>query len=438
MKMARKTVLLIAEAANPNWVSVPLVGWNIAMALRNEANVHIVTQVRNKDAFLDCHMKEGADFTAIDTEALAAPIFKLANLFRGGEGKGWTTLTAFQSLSYPYFEHLVWKMFGQRIKSGEYDLVHRVTPLSPTSPSSLAAKCKRAGVPFLLGPLNGGLPWPSGYTKERVKEKEWLSFIRNAYGLLPLVRSTYRNASAIIAASTHTMAELGPYRRPTIYIPENGIDTELFHSDLRSPAAGEPLRAVFVGRLVPYKGCDIAIEGSAELLRSGKLTLDLIGDGPEMPSLREIVRRLGLQESVTFHGWQSQTEVANSLAAADLFIFPSVREFGGGVVLEAMASGAVPIVIDYGGPGELVDDSSGFRLKIAQRPELVGALKALLVSVCSDKYDLRTMALAAQSRAREMYAWEKKAAQIAQVYHWLCKPDGLPPNFKFLDVESKA
>ena len=432
MTVDRTKVLLIAEAANPDWVSVPLVGWNIATALRSEADVHIVTQVRNKVAFERRGMVEGVDFTAIDSEAIAEPFYRLANRLRGGAGKGWTTLTAFQSLSYPYFEHLIWKRFGDEIRKGVYDVVHRVTPLSPTSPSSLAAKCKSAGVPFLLGPLNGGLPWPEGYNRERIKEKEWLSFFRSAYRLLPALRATYRNASAVIAASGHTLGELKPYRRPMIYIPENGIEPELFPSHTRPSLSGRPLRAIFVGRLVPYKGADIAIEASAALLRSGKLRFDVVGDGPDMPSLRDLVCRLGLKDSVTLHGWKSQAEVAHYLADADLFVFPSIREFGGGVVLEAMASGAVPIVVDYGGPGELVDDLTGFRIKIAQRTELAGDLEALLRSICAGTFDLDAIGVAARKRAHEMYAWQKKAAQIAQVYRWLSKSEGDPPSFEFL------
>ena len=431
--MANPRVLVIAEAANPEWVSVPLVGWYIATSLRDVANVHIVTQIRNREAFLRSGLIEGVDFTAIDSEAIAAPFYRLAERLRGGSGKGWTTLTAMQSLTYPYFEHLVWKRFGEQIKAGVFDIVHRVTPLSPTSPSSLARRCKKIGVPFMLGPLNGGLPWPKGFTEDRVREREWLSFVRGAYALLPMVASTYKHAEAVIVGSHHTERELAHYGASSVYIPENGIDSKKFRSRNNSAQEAPTIKAVFVGRLVPYKGADLAMRSCAELAAQGMLTLDIVGDGPEMGALQELCDQLGLRKSIKFHGWLSHADVGEQLSNADLLVFPSIREFGGGVVLEAMASGVVPVVVDYGGPGELVTADCGVKVHLGAKDQIVTQISNALRDLCLSPRDLARMRQNAQNRIATHYTWNAKAKQIRKIYDWILSGDKHQPapSFEF-------
>jgi len=165
-------VLLIAEAANPEWVSVPLIGWALSNAIARVCEAHLVTHVRNRNAIVRAGLVEGRDFTAIDSERVAAPIYRLASLIRGGKGVGWTSVTALSALSYYYFEHLVWKQFGNAIRRHEYDIVHRITPLSPTTPSILARRCAATSTAFVLGPLNGGVPWPKQFDAARRRERD--------------------------------------------------------------------------------------------------------------------------------------------------------------------------------------------------------------------------------------------------------------------------
>jgi glycosyltransferase involved in cell wall biosynthesis len=415
----RPRVLAIAEAANPEWVSVPLVGWSLAAALREVADLHLVTQVRNREAILRAGLIEGRDFTAIDSEAIAKPLYQLADLLRMGKGKGWTMTTAINAIGYPYFERLVWQRFGDDLRAGKYDLVHRITPLSPTVSSSIAPKIAQAGVPFVLGPLNGGVPWPKGFDAERRREREWLSYIRDAYKLNPLRGRTLKSAAAILAGSHHTASEIPEvWQDKVIWLPENAIDPARFNLQAPQDLSG-PLRACFIGRLVPYKGPDMLLEAAAPFLASGQLLLDVIGDGPMLPDLQAQALKLGISERVRFHGNLPHAEVQHVAARANLLTFPSIREFGGGVVLEAMALGVVPLVVDYAGPGELVTEATGYKIPLGPRAAIVSGLRERLEAIIADPAPLPELAQAARARALQNFTWQAKARQVARVYDWV-------------------
>jgi glycosyltransferase involved in cell wall biosynthesis len=421
----RPRVLLVASECNPEWVSTPLVGWSLSKALREVTDAHLVTQVRNREAMLRAGLREGVDFTSIDSEAVARRAYNLALKLRGGAGKGWTVGTAISALTYPYFEKLLWDRFGRRIAAGEFALVHRVTPMSPTVPSTIAARVAAAGVPFVLGPLAGGVPWPRGFDDARRAENEHLSYVRSVHRLLPDFRSTRRNAAAIFVASRDAYQQIPrDLRRNCFYLPENAIDPARF-TRRRTRRAGRPLRCVFLGRLVPYKGADMLLEAAAPLLRAGAMTLAILGDGPQMPLLRQIVTREKMSDVVRLAGWVEHGRVQDFLADADLFTFPSIREFGGAVALEAMAVGLVPLVVDYGGLGELVTEKTGYLLPIGTRPQIIDRLRTLLTRLCDNPAEIDARSPLALRRAHEQFTWRAKAAQVVQVYDWLLgrRPD---------------
>ncbi|HQY89607.1 MAG TPA: hypothetical protein PK402_13220, partial [Tepidisphaeraceae bacterium] len=266
--MEKLRALVIAEACNPEWVSVPLEGWSHSQALARLADTHLVTQIRNKEALERAGLIDGKDFTSIDSEKIAGPMEKIAQKMRGGQGKGWTTIVAMRRFGFSYFEKKVWEQFGDDIKQHKFDVVHQLTPLSPTIPSKLATWCKKAGVPFVWGPINGGLPWPKGFDDVRRQEKEWLTYVRSAIKLLPGYTRTRRDCAKIIVGSQATLGQIPEkFKSKCVYIPENAIDPARFQST-RTRAAALPIRLIFVGRLVPYKGADMLIEAaSAQLAR---------------------------------------------------------------------------------------------------------------------------------------------------------------------------
>jgi glycosyltransferase involved in cell wall biosynthesis len=282
-------------------------------------------------------------------------------------------------------------------------------------------------VPFVLGPLNGGVPWPKQFDAARRREKEWLSYVRDAYKLMPGYHATRQNSAAILIGSRDTWRQMPrSYHHKCFYQAENAIDPARFQKH-RSRQPAVPVKAVFVGRLVPYKGADMLLEAAIPLLKAGLLTLDVVGDGPEMPKLKQTIEREGVQNAVTLAGWVEHAKVQDRLIQADILTFPSVREFGGGVALEAMAVGVVPVVTDYGGLGELVSDKTGFLIAMGTRAEIIGRLHQTLERVTREPELIAQKSPHALARAHRQFTWAAKAKQTLEVYDWvLCRRSHRP------------
>lgn len=411
-------VLMIAESCNPEWTSVPLVGYNLYHAVAERADVTLVTQIRNRDA-LKRHVPAGRPMAFIDSERVAGPFHRLGRLLTLGRGLGWTTRQAVMWLPYLYFERLAFRQFAGALRRGEFDLIHRVTPLTPTYPSPMALW---TDVPMILGPLNGGLPWPKGTGRVRLAEMEWLSFVRGAYRVLPYWRATFRRAAHVFAGSKYTLESLpaGARDRCT-YMPENGINPAIFHAEGRPPpSAIRPFRLLFVGRLVPYKGAQLVLRAvaSSEKLRNNAEVV-IAGDGPQRAELERLRSDFGLGERVRFTGNLPQRDVAELMRQSSVFAFPSLREFGGAVVMEAMACGLPPVVVNYGGPGELITPQSGVGVPLGRAGEIEASLRRALEQLLDDPARLDAISSAAADFARANYTWEAKADRVVEVYERL-------------------
>ena len=427
--MSRLRLLVLASMCDPDSISVPYVGYCHAAAL---AKLHDVSLVVASPVESNVR-RANAPFRTI--EVVRTP--RLDRIYHWGFRRIFRSnfdsqaLTAF---AYPFslaFEWQAWRQLRGRILGGEFDLVLRVIPVTAVLPSPFSFLLRKGPVPFAIGPINGGLPWPPGFSQLE-KQKEWVSNLRNLYRYLPFAHSTYRHAAAIIAASSQTCAEFARYQDKVFFVPENGIDPSLCSDDSRSADPDARLELVFVGNLVPRKGCDMALRAAAPLLRSDLARFTVLGDGPERNGLEQLVRTLGIEKNVVFCGWVGHAEVLKQLRSADALVFPSVRDFGGGVVFEALACGAVPVVADFGGPGDIVYPEVGYKVPLTNESDLVTHLEEALMELAHNRDHLERLRRQGMAYARERLTWDGKAQDTTRVLHWVLrrgpKPDFLPPK----------
>ena len=432
--MGRLRVLVLGPDCHPEQLSIPYVTYSHAAVL---AQLHDITLVA-RSSVLDDLRRAKAPFRAIET--VRTPL--LDRIYEWGfrwilkSNYDSQALTAFK---YPFalaFEWRAWRQLRRRILAGEFEVVLRLVPMTPSIPSPFAFFLRKGPIPFVLGPLNGGLPWPPGFTQLE-RQKEWIANLRNVYRYVPFARSTYRYATAIIAASSQVCAEFARYSGKLFFIPEPGIGRSLCSADSRGTDPRAKLDLIFVGGLVPRKACDLALRAAAPLLREDSARFTVIGDGPERCRLEQLVKSLGIEKAVSFTGTLKHAEVLKRMRCADVFVFPTLRDNGAGVVFEALATGAVPVVVDFGGPGDIVHPEVGYKVPLTNEGDIVSQMEKILAGLERDRDLLNRLRQHGMAYARECLTWDAKAQSTTRVLTWAVgrglKPDLVPP--KMLHIE---
>ncbi len=421
-------VLLLAFECNPEWYSLPAWAYRYAETLVDHVDdLVVVTQIQNRENIEKHGGIKGAKVIFLDVELVVRPLEKLAAFLMGGHKKniGWTIYRALIYPAYLYFEWAVWRQFKTELKQGKFDVVHRLTPMTPTLPSPMAAW---SPVPFVLGPLNGGLRWPKQFAVEQSREREWLSNFRDFYKVLPYQQSTYKRASAILAAFDHTIADLpSSSQEQIINFPEVGIDPTLFNLPVRE--LKEKVTVLYVGRLVPYKMPEVVIQAFASSKILQQHQLFMAGDGAERERLEALVKKEALGDCIQLLGNVPHEKVSQLMREADIFAFPSIRELGAGVVIEAMACGLACVVMDYGGCGALVDADRGVKIPMGDKAHLVKSFTKALEELVQDPGCRAKLGKAAYEHAIGHYSWDVKAQKNVEIYHWVLGKEHQKPNF---------
>lgn len=152
------------------------------------------------------------------------------------------------------------------------------------------------------------------------------------------------------------------------------------------PRTGDPLRLLFVGRLVEKKGVDTLIEAVAALRRQGReVRVAIAGDGPMREPAQALAQRLGCADLLQWHGAVDNDEVRRLMAQADVFALPCRTDANGDrdgipvVLMEAMACGLPVVSGDLPAIRELVhDDRTGCLVPGGDAAALATTLEALL------------------------------------------------------------
>lgn len=252
-----------------------------------------------------------------------------------------------------------------------------------------------------------------------------------SYGILD--RLCERLLHRVILVSEATRWNFAPEAKQTLIY--NGVDLDAFQAspkevetlraELFSDASDASLLAGVVTRITPEKGIHFLIRAMAELKGKIPIRLLIVGgpyfekDVDYMKELKQEVADLGVEDSVIFTGFLSDTRVVTSLL--DIMLVPSIiPEACPRTIIEAMAVGKPVIATPLGGSKELVTPETG----ILVPPEDASAIAEAIATLAGDQERLTAMRKAARDRAVQLFSSEKNTALTEAVYTELLTASG--------------
>ena len=296
-----------------------------------------------------------------------------------------------------------------------FEIFHQLTPIAIRYPSPLV----NFDVPYILGPLSGGLSTPVTFQRE-CGGSPWYTRLRRVDQLRlrfdPMLRKSYARASVILGAA--------PYIRDLLSaVPINRfeVECEVGINDIeaipnRRPALREGFRLLYVGRAVRTKGMRDAVRAMGHLVDLPQVTLTIAGDGEDLETCRDEARALGIGDRIQFLGRVPRQQVENLYAQSDLFVFPSFREPTGGVILEAMRHGLPVIATDIGGPGFIVTEHCGLKIPVTEPAQFARDIASAIRTLAQDRATLDALGRGARARVSEIGLWDNKIKRVLALY----------------------
>lgn len=395
-------VLISAYACEPGRGSEPEVGWQTAVHLAQLHEVTVLTRANNKPL-----IEKG-----LESVKGPRPEFIYYDL------PNWMIWLKKRGLGVAVY-YLFWQL-GARLfmrgKLGGFDLIHHCTFNSFRQPGFWWL----TGKAVVLGPLGGGqvcpwnfLPW----FRRQVLYEIFRSLTVLCGYVLPQILTSMLSARRILVANADTMKCIPWFfRAKAAQMLETAVTPDQIVERPQTRSAG-PARFLWISRLDKMKGGELAIRAFALAVKENpEIRLTIGGAGPEEKPLRSLIEKLGIGASVDWRGRIPKEEVTAVMASHDAFLFTSLRDTSGNVMLEAMAVGMPVIAFAHHGALEISTTETAIRVPVTSSAGSIAAMKNGILKLAAEPELARRMGLAGQNRIKEVFTWEKQAARLDRMF----------------------
>lgn len=337
-------ILLSAYACEPNKGSEPGVGWSWAIEYAKYHQVWVLTRDNNEQT-ITAYLRENPEYDNKNLHFVYVGLPKKLTFWK----KGRRGMRLF---------YMLWQRKAVRIaiewnKKIHFDLVQHVTFVSYTQPTYMF----KLGVPLIWGPVSGGENIPIGIKLEITKKEAVVELLRTISQycafLIPSIRKTMKAAHKILVTTQETKTRIPKhYINKTTVLP--AISLEKIPDVCKKNRKDGKIKIIMAGRLIYWKGFDIAINGFMSIAdKYPNAELHILGDGNQKKRLKELSQdKLGKQ--VFFEKPVNHDEIFDLYSNYDFFINTTLRDSGCMTLMEAMSVGLPCIAIATGGPAILL------------------------------------------------------------------------------------
>ncbi|MDE6489858.1 MAG: glycosyltransferase family 4 protein, partial [Muribaculaceae bacterium] len=385
------------------------VGWNWIVNLAKECNVHVITESEweaDINKALDClPQKDNLHF-------YFNPVTQEVR------DKCWHQGDWSFYRYYRQWQKRTLEIARKIIGSTEIDIIHQLNMIGFREPGYLWTI---KDIPFIWGPIGNMAPVPlnlleGSLFKDRLKLrlKNAISYYQARTGR---VRKAIRRADRLITVlnSTADIIQHVYGVDNVIVMPETGLRvTEQVVHDAQSH---RPLRILWVGRFIPTKKLDLALNIVAKSDVSN-LELHIVGWGTpdEEEYYRILAEKLGISDQCVWHGKIPNNDVQQLMRESDIFLFTSVLEGTPHVVLEAIANNLPVICFDMCGQGVIVNDSVGWKYSVGSLNEAVDQMIRTINEVDKNRTLISEKSRNCEIRKPQL-SWEYKIEQVIKLYN---------------------
>lgn len=382
-------------------------GWNLLKQISRFHEVYALTNSDDRQSIeraLDAQPIPNLHFRYIDLPRWLHPLLK----FQGSH-----QLYAYLWQLRAYFAAR--KLHHQH----KFDLFHHITYANDWMTSFIGAWLP---VPYIRGPGGGAHRTPKGFeTEYSFIGRVWEKFRRPGQWLFrhdPSFTRGQSKAKALLVCNQEAKSAISDEFSGKVHLfPVSGVSS----ADLSSPdypiIRNNPFQVLSAGSLIRVKGFGLAIRAFKFFSdKHPDATFSIVGSGPEKPRLKALVNKSGLADKVHFIQWMPREALLKKMHECDVFLFPSLRDGGGTVVIEAMAAATPVICLDVGGPGTHISDDCGLKIKPDNPTNTTQRLSEALERLYVDNELRLRLKLGALKKAKEIYLWDRLGERLMDIY----------------------